>query len=59
MVNDSSLPLLYERIQRWRLKRNPERVAESRLKEKIESLEREVAWLRKAIDGWLEEKQKR
>ena len=57
VLNDPSLLLLYERIQRWRLKRRSEREDASHLKEKIESLEREVARLRETIDRLIEEKQ--
>jgi hypothetical protein len=56
VLNDPSLLLLYERIQRWRLKRKSEYESASHLKEKIESLEREVVRLREAIDRLLEEK---
>jgi hypothetical protein len=55
VLNDPSLLLLYERIQRWRLKRRAEGGDMAALKERIESLEREVARLRETIDRMMRE----
>lgn len=55
VLNDPSLLLLYERIQRWRLKRRSENGDVASLKERIESLEREVARLRETIDRMIQE----
>src|SRR5690606_40152137 len=55
VLNDPSLLLLYERIQRWRLKRRAEGGDMAALKERIESLERGVARLRETIDRMMRE----
>src|SRR5690606_39890918 len=59
VLNDPSLLLLYERIQRWRLKRRAEGGDMAALKERIESLEREVARLRETIDRMMREQDRK
>jgi hypothetical protein len=49
LVNDPSLLLLFERIQRWRINRNEHRGGWSQLEERIKKLEEEVYKLRKEI----------
>jgi hypothetical protein len=49
LVNDPSLILLYERIQRWRINRKEHQGSLSQLEERIKKLEEEVYKLRKEI----------
>jgi cell division protein FtsB len=56
VLNDPSLLLLYERIQRWRLQRRSESGDIASLKERIESLEREVIRLKETIDRMIQER---
>lgn len=60
VINDPSLLLLFERVQRWRSQRQRERERERErlatapaLLERIERLEREVARLREAVERLL------
>lgn len=50
IINDPSLLLLYERIQRWRLQRQDKSQSLNSLESKINELRREIERLRAALN---------
>lgn len=50
IINDPSLLLLYERIQRWRLQRHDKSQSLNSLESKINELRREIERLRAALN---------